>query len=263
MNLKAIQAVAEQAALHAGTVLRPLFDQPHEEQTKSNIYDVVTEGDLAAEAAILPLLRDAFPEFGIVSEEGGGFEGSGEYAWHIDPIDGTTNFANNIPFFSVSIALADRQLNPVVGVVYMPILNEMFSAAHGHGATLNGKPIHVSGLGELSRAVMASGFPTTRHTLPEELNNVRHWREMLWRVRDLRRFGSAALDLSYVACGRLDGFWERHIHSWDVLAGICLVREAGGTVTDYAGGVGKAVTGAEVIASNALLHAEMLAVLKR
>lgn len=262
MDWKAIQAVAEQAALRAGDVLRPLFDQPHKEQTKANIYDVVTEGDLASEAAIVPILREAFPQFDIVSEEGGGIERGGEYAWHIDPIDGTTNFANNIPFFSVSIALADRNLNPVVGVVHMPILGELFSAAHGRGASLNGKPIHVSGTLDMHRAVMASGFSTQRHALPYELNNLKHWREMLWQVRDLRRFGSAALDLAYVACGRLDGFWERHIHSWDVLAGICLIHEAGGSVTDYTGGLEKALSGEEVVASNALLHGDMLKVLQ-
>jgi len=265
VNLQTVRSAAEQAALRAGEVLRPLFDQPHQEQIKSNIYDVVTEGDLAAEAAILPVLKAAFPQFGFVSEEGAaGFSGDGvgaEFLWHIDPIDGTTNFANNIPFFSISIALADQALNPLVGVVYMPILGELFSAAQGHGATLNGKPIHVSGTVDMKRAVMSSGFPTARHTLPEDQNNLKQWRDMLWAVRDLRRFGSAALDLAYVACGRLDGFWERHIHSWDCLAGICLIQEAGGTVTDYHGVPERALTGAEVVASNSLLHAGMLDVL--
>ncbi len=261
MDLKAVQAAAERAALSAGEVLRPLFNHPHEEKIKANIYDVVTEGDLAAEAAILPILQQAFPEFGILSEEGGGEDG-GEYQWHIDPIDGTTNFANNIPFFSVSIALADRDLRPVVGVVYMPILGELFSAAQGHGATLNGQPIHVSRTADMRRAVMSSGFPTDRHTVEGDLNNLRHWRDMLWAVRDMRRFGSAALDLSYVACGRLDGFWERRIHSWDVLAGICVVQEAGGTVTDIGGGTAKAFSGEEVVASNGLLHGDMLKVLQ-
>jgi myo-inositol-1(or 4)-monophosphatase len=262
VDLKAIQAAAEAAALAAGGVLRPLFDQPHDEKIKANIYDVVTEGDLAAEAAIIPVLRAAFPQFGIVSEEGGGEASESEYAWYIDPIDGTTNFANNIPLFSVSIALADRALRPVVGVVYMPMLGELFSAAQGLGAALNGKPIRVSAVSDMQRAVMSSGFSTQRHTLPENLNNVRHWREMLWRVRDLRRFGSAALDLAYVASGRLDGFWELHIHSWDVLAGICLIQEAGGTVTDYVGTAAGALSGAQVVASNGLLHADMLQVLQ-
>lgn len=262
VDLKAVQATAERAALAAGDALRPLFNSPHTEQTKTNIYDVVTEGDLAAEAAILPVLQAAFPQFGIISEEGGGESGDAEYLWHIDPVDGTTNFANNIPLFSVSIALADRARRPLVGVIYMPMLGELFSAAAGAGATLNGKPIRVSGTVEMQRAVMASGFSTQRHTLPEDRNNLRQWRDMLWRARDLRRFGSAALDLAYVACGRLDGFWERGIHSWDVLAGICLIREAGGTVTDYSGAEAQALAGEEIVASNSLLHAAMLAVLQ-
>ncbi len=262
MDLKAVQAAAEQAAISAGEVLRPLFDHPHEEKTKANIYDVVTEGDIAAEAAILPILRGAFPEFSIVSEEGGGSDLGSEYAWHIDPIDGTTNFANNIPYFSVSIALADRNLRPVVGVVYMPIIGELFSAAQGFGATRNGQSIQVSRTADMRRAVMASGFPTDRHTVSADLNNLEHWRGMLWSVRDLRRFGSAALDLAYVACGRLDGFWERRIHSWDVLAGICLIQEAGGTVTDYHGGEANAFSGEQVVASNGRLHQEMLRVLQ-
>ena len=262
LDLQAVRAVAEQAALRGGEVVMPLFNQPHNESTKANIYDVVTEGDKAVEAAIIPFLREAYPQFGIVSEEGGGadFE-TGDYAWHIDPIDGTTNFANNIPFFSISIALADRALNPVVGVVYNPVNREMFSAAHGQGATLNGMPIHASRLSDMNRAVMATGFSTRRHTLPEEVNNLREFREMLWRVRDLRRFGSAALELAFVACGRLDGFWERHMNSWDVLGGVMLILEAGGAVSDYSGGMDQLLRGREVVASNGLLHAEILAVL--
>ncbi|MFN8564697.1 MAG: inositol monophosphatase family protein [Anaerolineae bacterium] len=263
MDFQATRTAVEGIARQAGAAVMQYYGQAHHETIKSNIYDVVTEGDHASEAVIVPALRDLFPAYPIISEEGGGGDdnASAEYAWYVDPVDGTTNFANNIPFFSVSIALAARDLTPVVGVVYNPVSGELFSAARGFGASLNGTPIHVARLAALSRAVLSSGFPTQRHTLAD--NNIHQWTTMLMEVRDLRRFGSAALELAFVAAGRLDGFWERHIHSWDCLAGLLMVQEAGGRTSDYDGGVDALYTGASIVATNGLIHDEVLAVLRR
>lgn len=259
-DLQSIRAAAEAIAVRAGEAVMQYFDQPHEEEVKSNIFDVVTEGDKASEAVIIPALREAFP-YPIVSEEGGGgaADDAAEYRWFVDPIDGTTNFATNLPFFSISIALADRHLNPVVGVVYNPVYRELFSAAKGHGATLNGRPIHVTNTSDLKHAVLSTGFSYHRHTVED--NNLRQWEQMLMAVRDLRRFGSAALDLCFVAAGRLDGYWEKHIHSWDCLAGILCVMEAGGRATDYSGGTERLLTGEELVATNGRLHEAVLRVL--
>jgi myo-inositol-1(or 4)-monophosphatase len=263
MDLQTARTAVEDIALQAGAAVMQYYGQAHQETTKSNIYDVVTEGDHASEAVIVPALRALFPDYPIISEEGGGGgdRASADYAWYVDPVDGTTNYANNIPFFSISIALAARDLNPVVGVVYNPISGELFSAARGCGASLNGTPIHVSQQIALSRSVLSSGFPTQRHTLAD--NNIRQWNAMLMEVRDLRRFGSAALELAFVAAGRLEGFWERHIHSWDCLAGLLLVQEAGGRTTDYDGGTSALYTGAAIVATNGLIHERVLDVLNR
>ena len=147
----------------------------------------------------------------------------------------------------------------MVGVVFNPVYNEMFSAARGLGATLNGQALRVAHQPNLSRAVLSTGFPYNRHSLAD--NNLAQWEAMLMQVRDLRRFGSCALDLAFVAAGRLDGYWEKGVHSWDCLAGILLIREAGGTVTDYSGGTERLYTGAEIVGSNGLIHERVLAVL--
>jgi myo-inositol-1(or 4)-monophosphatase len=262
LDLAHARATAEAAAIAAGDVVMRYFNQPHEETEKSNVYDVVTEGDKASEAALVPFLRAAFPHFAILSEEGGGQAvADAEYTWVIDPIDGTTNFAANLPLFSISIGLVDSAMRPVVGVVYNPVYRELFSAADGHGASLNGAPIRVTSNTALHRALLSTGFPYRRHTLAD--NNLRQFEAMLMQVRDIRRIGSAALDLAFTAAGRLDGFWEKHINAWDVVAGICLVREAGGTITDYAGTTERLYTGAEVVATTPALHAEVLAILNR
>jgi myo-inositol-1(or 4)-monophosphatase len=262
VDLQNICTAAEAIAMRAGEAVLPYFNQPHQEVIKSNIYDVVTEGDKAAEAVIVAALREQYPQFGIVSEEGGAGlvpAEEAEYCWYIDPIDGTTNFATNLPLFSISIALADRALNPLVGVVYNPVYGEMFSAAKGCGATLNGKSIHVTTTTELNRAVLSTGFSYQRHTRTD--NNLRAWEAMLMAARDMRRLGSAALDLCFVAAGRLDGYWERYIHSWDCLAALLCVTEAGGRVSDYSGSTEKLLTGDEVVATNGLLHDDVLRVL--
>ena len=262
MDLQSIRMTVEGIVVRAGEAVMPYFNQPHQEVTKSNIYDVVTEGDKASEAVIIPALKEAFPEYAILSEEGGiGLVAveEADYCWYVDPIDGTTNFATNLPLFSISVALADRALNPLIGVVYNPVYHELFSAAKGYGTTLNGQSIHVTRTGDLSRAVLSTGFSYQRHTLQD--NNLRAWEAMLMAARDLRRLGSAALDLCFVAAGRLDGYWERNIHSWDCLAGVLCVTEAGGAASDYSGGTTKLYTGEELVATNGLVHQDVLRVL--
>lgn len=263
MDLQATRSAVEDIARQAGVAVMQYFGMAHHETIKSNIYDVVTEGDHASEAVIVPALRALTPAYPIVSEEGGGGgdNAAAEYAWYVDPVDGTTNYANNIPFFSISIALAARDLVPVVGVVYNPVSGEVFSAARGHGASLNCTPLHVSRQEALSRSVLSSGFPVQRRTLAA--NNISEWNAMLMEVRDLRRFGSAALELSFVAAGRLDGFWERHIHAWDCLAGLLIVQEAGGRTTNLNGGDDGLYSGEEIVATNGLIHEDVLAVLNR
>jgi len=263
MDLQKVRATAESIARDAGEVLMRHWMKPHTEVTKKNIYDIVTDGDKASEAVIVAALREAFPDHHIVSEEGGGTDLSAheaDYYWYIDPIDGTTNFAHNLPHFSISIALAGRDRVPLVGVVLNPVTGEMFSAARGHGATLGGEPIRVTNTPALDQALLATGFSTDKQAA---LEAIAHWRAMIARARDLRRLGSAALDLCYVACGRLDGFWESDIHGWDVQAGILIVDEAGGKTSDYSGGTEKLYTGKEVLASNGHIHEAMLDVLRQ
>lgn len=260
-DLQAIRADLQTIAARAGEAVMPFFNQPHQETIKSNLYDVVTEGDKASEAVIVPALQAAYPEWGIISEEGAaaGENPDAQYFWHIDPIDGTTNFATNLPLFAISIALADRALQPLVGVVYNPVYREMFSAARGFGATLNGAPIHVTTTDALNRAVLSTGFSYQRHTVAD--NNLAAWETMLMQARDLRRLGSAATDLAWVAAGRLDGYWERYLHSWDLMAGILLVREAGGRVSDYSGETEQLVASEALVATNGQLHEAVLEIL--
>jgi myo-inositol-1(or 4)-monophosphatase len=262
MDLEAVRAKATDIAQQAGGELLRYYDQPHQEATKQSVVDIVTEGDKASEAIIVAALQEAFPTHHIVGEEGGG-QGApaeeAEYFWYVDPLDGTSNFASNIPLFTVSIALADRQKRPLVGVVFCPVYNELYTGARGYGATLNGKPIHVSQKSELQRAMLSTGFPYDKTRQP---NNIREWSNFLMRTHGILRLGSAALDLAWVAAGRLDGFWEPRLNPWDILAGLLLVEEAGGIVTDYTGrGVERAYEGIEVVASNGQIHVQMLAVL--
>lgn len=265
MDLQAVRTTISEIARAAGAVLMEKFDQPHQERVKKNMTDIVTEGDLASEAVVIPRLSSAFPDHHIVSEEGGG-AGLGrpateaEYFWYIDPLDGTSNYASNIPFFSVSIGLADKHMNPLAGVVFDPFSNELYSAAKGYGATLNGKPLHVSPETALSQSMLCSGFPYDSFKNPD--NNIREWKAFTMQSRGLRRFGSIALELSYVAAGRFQGLWESSVNPWDVMAGIIIVREAGGKVTDYSSRESDIVhSGKQVLASNYHIHEQMLEVL--
>lgn len=253
MDLHAVRAHTIQIARQAGDTLLALYDQPHQTQYKRSRFDIVTEGDTAAEAVIISALRAAYPDHHIISEEGGGDSSTHDaaHAWFIDPIDGTINFANNLPYFAVSIALADHQFHPLVGVVYAPVMGELFSAAHGLGAELNGRPLRVSSTEALEDAVLCSGFSATRHTDVED--NLRPWSRLLMSCRALRQFGAAALDMCYVAAGRVDGFWELTLKPWDFMAATLIITEAGGIVSSLDDQDQKMLRG-RVMASNGHLH---------
>lgn len=262
MDLNQVLSTIMPIAREAGQNSLRLMAGPLIQETKSSVADIVTHADKAAEEIIVAGLRQHFPDHHIVGEEGGGMGApleEAEYMWWVDPIDGTTNYANRIPYFSTSIALTDKNRQPLLGLVYAPAFEEMFCAVKGAGATLNGQPIRVTETDELIRTVLCSGFPYD----PAGNINVPQWQAFMARTRGLRRFGSAALDLAYVACGRLDGFWEAGINPWDALGGMMLVQEAGGTVSDYQGGAEpQNRSEGRYVASNGHIHSQMLDILR-
>lgn len=247
---------AVHVARDAGAVLRDRFGQPHEVRFKGTI-DMVTEADQAAEALIAGRLRDAYGDHLLLCEEGSqGTAVESKYRWVVDPLDGTTNFAHGLPTFAVSIALEEAE-QPVIGVVYDPMRDEMFVSHRGGGATLNGQPIHVSVTESLIASLLVTGFS---YDLERRGRQAEVWRDFLTRVQAIRQTGSAALNLCYIASGRLDGYWERGISPWDVAAGALMVTEAGGTVTDMRGGPFHS-DDREILASNGALHANLLEVI--
>lgn len=220
--------------------------------------DLVTEMDLRAEEIIKEFFASRFPDIAILAEESGLSGSASNMRWIIDPIDGTTSYSHGIPHFAVSIALEQDGILEV-GVVYNPPLDECFSAINGEGAYLNGKPIGVSHTKELKRSLLATGFPYDRATSPE--NNVAEFNAFLMKAQGIRRFGSAALDLCYTAAGRFDGYWEMKLKPWDVAAGILILTEAGGRVTDYQGG-DYSIYDRELLSSNGHIHNQMITILK-
>jgi myo-inositol-1(or 4)-monophosphatase len=218
--------------------------------------DLVTEADRASEKLITARVSALWPTHDLVGEEGARRETGSDYRWYIDPLDGTTNFAHGFPVFSVSIAL-DFKGERIAGVVYDPTRDELFTAAKGSGAYLNRQPITVSRVDNVSECLTATGFPShKRHKNP----NIHFYQEITLRSHGVRRAGSAALDLAYVAAGRLDAFWEFNLNPWDTAAGVLLVQEAGGKVTDMHGGPWQ-LDSHETLASNGLIHAGMLAIM--
>lgn len=221
-------------------------------------FDPLTEYDQRAEAHIVRELRRIYPGWAIVGEEGGAYQDANDGpCWHIDPIDGTHNFSHAVPWFCTSIGLVVNG-EARVGVVYDPINERMFAAGAGLGATLNGTSIHVSQIGDLGTALLGTGFPTDRTS--EATNNFRHFLNFMKHTQDVRRMGAAALDLCIVACGWLEGFWQPQLKTYDIAAGVIIVREAGGRVTDLSGG-GEMFSRGEVCASNGFVHETMLEVL--
>ncbi|MGJ3240015.1 MAG: inositol monophosphatase family protein [Anaerolineae bacterium] len=264
LDTQAILADATRIAQQAGVILRTHFTQPIHQTTKSSNIDIVTEADEAAEHFIARELLRLYPAHHLVGEEGGGqgaaLDGA-DYHWYVDPIDGTTNFAAGIPHYCVSIAMTNADRESIIGVIYEPNRNELYTAVRGLGAWFNGAPMHVSDTDTLLQAVLASGFPYTKHTDAD--NNTEQWAAFTRRLRGIRRMGSAALDFAYVAQGRFDGYWERSLNPWDALAGMLLVKEAGGIVTDYAGGDRPQWDSAgRFVASNGRVHQQMIDVLQ-
>jgi len=249
--------VAIETAREAGTILQHEFEHPKRISYKGEV-DIVTESDRRSEEIIVARLKEHFPAHAIVAEEGGGAAAAGaKYCWFVDPLDGTTNFAHSYPCFAVSIGLCEDG-EPVAGVVFNPVSGELFSAARGEGAFLNERQIHVSGVEKLASSLVATGFPTHQR---KRSANINYYWEFTLRSHGVRRDGSAALDLCSVACGRFDAFWEFSLNSWDTAAGILLVREAGGTVTNLDGGPYHPGD-PHLLASNGLIHEEMKEVAK-
>lgn len=240
--------VAVAAAEAAGEILRSSFGREQAVRYKGEV-DLVTEVDERTEEKIGGMLREAFPEYGILAEEGGAMPGGGECRWIVDPIDGTVNFAHGLPAFCVSIAL-ERAGEIVLGVVHDPMGEEIFVAERGGGATLNGRPIRVSETGELIRALVATGFPYDRDTMPAALELFGRFAVL---TQGMRRIGSAALDLCYVAAGRMDAYYEHGVKAWDIAAGVLILEEAGGKTTDFRGD-GLDLEGLEIVATNTALH---------
>lgn len=251
--------VAQDAAHQAGALIRENWLQPKIIEMKTDIVDLVTHIDKAADSLITNLLRARFPTHKIIAEESAVSGPESAYCWYIDPLDGTTNFAHGFPHFAVSIALA-HESRVVVGVVYDPLREETFCATQGNGATLNGEPLHVSQAPTLEQSLVLTGFPYDRRKRSEYY--LRFYQAFMMRTQGVRRCGSAALDLCYVACGRADAFWEWRLHPWDTAAGSLIVEEAGGQMSDFTGNAFD-IRGEQTLASNGLVHEEMLGVLRQ
>jgi len=254
--MQEILKTAECAARKAGAYILEAMSGLRRVDYKGRA-DMVTDVDRGSEAIILDFIRRDWPEHAILAEETGDNRLDSEWRWVIDPIDGTTNFVHGYPFFCVSIAVQHRN-ETVVAVVYDPVHDEMYTAVHGGGAFLNGVPLKVSQTDDLSKTLLATGFP---YELGDRWHrSMDYFKLFYYQTHGVRRDGAAALDLCYVAAGRFDGFWEYDLKPWDVAAGLLLVTEAGGKVTDFAGRPA-GIHDREVVASNGAIHARMLSVL--
>jgi myo-inositol-1(or 4)-monophosphatase len=241
----------EAIAREAGTLLMDYYRRRIGFEYKGEV-DLVTEADRQSEALIVRRIAAEWPEHEVVGEEGARRDSGSDFRWYVDPLDGTTNFAHSFPVFCVSLGLTHRS-EPVAGVVYDPTRDELFAAEKGSGATLNGSLIHVSATTRLSESLLATGFPShKRHKNP----NIYFYHQLTLRSHGIRRAGSAALDLAYVACGRTDGFWEFNLNPWDTTAGVLLVREAGGVVTRFDGTAWN-IDSQETLATNGVIQDEL------
>lgn len=249
-TLEIISAIAR----GAGEILRAGFNRSNHVELKGTI-DLVTEVDQQSENYILAEIGKLFPDHQIISEETGGVAGNSDHSWYVDPLDGTTNFAHGLPIFSVSIAYAYRE-EIILGLVYNPVREELFSAEKGKGAWLNGEPIHTGSQTELEKSLLVTGFPYDRFTNPD--NNLENLKHLALKVRGVRRLGSAALDLCYVAAGRMDGYWEIRLEPWDLAAGMLIAREAGAMVTKRDGLPDMFTPPYSVVAANPGLHQAIL-----
>lgn len=245
--------IALRAAYQAGGILNEHFGKLTH-ITKKGLIDLVTAADIASEKAILAIIREAYPDHSMLSEESGGDGDDAEHQWIIDPLDGTTNFVHNLPVFAISIAHAfDAKID--LGVVFNPVTGELFCATYGGGATLNGHPITVSNTGEMENSLLVTGFPYDLHDHGQRL--IHRFSRCLMASQGIRRLGSAALDLCFVACGRFDGFWEERLKPWDTAAGMLIAQEAGGQLSDFNGRIYH-INSHEILATNGKIHSQMI-----
>lgn len=260
-----IADAASLIAVEAGGLLRDFYRKGVATEYKGDV-DLVTEADRASEKLIVERLHVAFPGHGVYGEEGTRSHLDSEFRWYVDPLDGTTNFAHGFPVFCVSMGLERRRADAVAGqdgeivaaVIYDPLRDELFTAEKGKGAYLNGAPIHASRTGNLAEALVATGFPSRkRHDSP----NIHFYQEFTLRSHGVRRAGSAALDLAYIACGRMDAYWEFNLNPWDTCAGSLLVTEAGGSMSRFDGSAFR-LDSKEILATNGLLKDEMVALFR-
>ena len=245
---------ATEIAREAGAMLANYFERRVAYEMKGE-FDLVTEADRASERLVVERLRAHFPSHGIVAEEGGGQESASEFRWYVDPLDGTTNFAHGFPVYNVTLGL-ERAGEIICGVIYDPERREMFSAERGAGGGLNNRRIQGSKAGRLKDSLLATGFPSYKRHLSV---NIHFYHQLAMASHGVRRAGSAAIDLAWVACGRMEGFWEFGLNPWDMAAGMLLVEEAGGRVSDMFGAPAK-VGNPRLLADNGLIHEEILAV---
>ena len=261
MKIEVMRETARQAARIGGQVLMARRDDPDRTVDRKGARDFVTDADRASQEAIVTFLRQRHPDDAIRAEEDltvAAAPADAGREWVVDPLDGTTNFIHGYPCFSVSVAVLAAG-RPVAGAVFDPVREEMFDAGRGQGAFVNGTPIQVSGVEEMADALLVTGFPFRE---PGGLESfLIDFHALFRRVSDIRRDGSAALDLCAVAAGRLDGFWELGLSLWDIAAGVLLVEEAGGTVTDLDGGAGHLDSG-DILAANPAMHRQMLEILR-
>lgn len=262
--MKKIKQTLEKALIEAGRMIKRAAEKPISIEYKSPV-SLVTKTDKAAEKAIIDIIKKNFPGHSILAEESGTSPGrdsrTGTLArkWIIDPIDGTTNFAHRVPDYCVSIGYEEDGIVKVGGV-FNPILNEWFWGERGKGASLNGKKIRVSKAKNLSESLLATGFPYDRRERAKYY--LKFVEEFMLRTHGLRRLGSSAIDLCYVACGRFDGYWEFNLNAWDISAGALMVEEAGGRLSDFSGKP-MSIYGNQTLATNGFIHEEMLSLIKK
>ena len=256
MDLDQINRVGTAAAYGGGEILRKYFGNLIRVRKKGDI-DLVTEADLESEQKIIASIRKVFPDHSILAEESGHTDGTKDHQWIIDPLDGTTNFAHRLPIYAISIAFALKG-EPIMGMVLNPASGEFFTATRGQGARLNAKPIRVSNIARMMDSVLGTGFRYDTDGIIEDL--MARFTNCLKATQGIRRLGSAALDLCYVACGWIDGFWEQNLNPWDTAAGALIVSEAGGKVTDFKGQAYHPEDN-QILATNSRIHKDMLKLL--
>lgn len=257
MDLERIKRVGIAAAYKGADVLRCQFGKISQVDKKGAI-DLVTEADIESEKKILSTIQRAFSDHTVLAEESGLNKAVSDYKWLIDPLDGTTNFAHQLPIFSISIAFAIKD-DILIGIVLNPVNGELFSAIRGQGAQLNGSPIRVSMTTKVSESLLVTGFPYNIHEIFDPI--IARYANCLQASQGIRRLGSAALDLCYVACGRFDGFWEQNLKPWDTAAGSVIASEAGAQVTDFSN-QHFTVDAKEILTTNGCIHKEMLSLLQ-